>query len=255
MQTSPRCRGQQFCRFAVATLLLLAICSLPLAAQQSETSEEAVAQQRAAERFLVVLERNPRRGTALDKVYGFHVENGSLDSFVKSLQDRVAAKPDDSAGWMILGLVENQRGRDAAAVAALTSASKLRPTDPLAAYYLAQSLVLVGQPDKAVAAFEDAIARQPSPVDLLDIFQALGRVHQRAGRTQEALAVWSRLERLFPNDARVQEQIAVTLVEEGQHAEALPRYEALAKATTDDYRRTVYRMDVAELNLKLNRRT
>src|SRR4029079_11086203 len=89
--------------------------------------------------------------------------------------------------------------------------------------------------------------------DLLEIFQALGRVHQRAQRTQEALEVWSRLENLFPGDARVQEQIAVTLVEEGQAREALPRYEALAGSSTDDYRRTVYRMDAAELKIKLNR--
>jgi tetratricopeptide (TPR) repeat protein len=254
MQASPRFRGRLFSSFAFVAVLVSTASSSPLAAQPPDGNEELLAQQRTAERFMAVLERNPRRGTALDKVYGFHVENGSLDSFVKSLQDRVAAKADDSAGWMILGLIENQRGRDAAAVAALTSASKLRPSDPLAAYYLAQSLVLVGQPDKAVAAFEDAIARKPSPADLLDIFQALGRVHQRAARTPEALAVWSRLEKLFPGDARVQEQIAVTLVEEGQYADALPRYEALAKATTDDYRRTVYRMDAAELKLKLNRR-
>src|SRR4029079_10454480 len=89
--------------------------------------------------------------------------------------------------------------------------------------------------------------------DLLEIFQALGRVHQRAQRTQEALEVWNRLEKLFPGDPRVQEQIAVTLVEEGQPAEALSRYETLAKGATDDYRRTTYRMDAAELKIKLNR--
>src|SRR5439155_9575173 len=63
------------------------------------------------------------------------------------------------------------------------------------------------------------------------------------------------LERLFPGDARVQEQIATSLAQEGQAAEALPRYEALAKSTKDDYRRTVYRMEAAELKVKLNRST
>ena len=48
----------------------------------------------------------------------------------------------------------------------------------------------------------------PSRTDLLEIFQALGRVHQRAHRNDQALAVWTRLEKLFPDDARVQEQIA-----------------------------------------------
>ena len=53
---------------------------------------------------------------------------------------------------MILGLIESQRGRDAAAAEALTKAAELRTADPLAAYYLGQSLVLLGQPDQAAAA-------------------------------------------------------------------------------------------------------
>src|SRR5690242_584920 len=237
--------------------LFLAVISLSqatIAAQPPAESDAEVARERQiVERFLTVLERNPRRGTALDKIYGFHIENGSIEEFVKQLRERTTSKPDDGAGWIILGLIESQRGHDAAAVEALEKAKELRPTDPLAPYYLGQSLVLVGQPEKAAAAFEEAIARKPVQTDLLEIFQSLGRVHQRAQRTQEALEVWNRLEKLFPGDPRVQEQIAVTLVEEGQAAEALPRYEALAKSTTDDYRRTTYRMDAAELKIKLNR--
>jgi tetratricopeptide (TPR) repeat protein len=249
---SPRSRRQ-------AWLVVCLLAALPLAwppsraAAQPPTDEDTARQQQIIARFVTVLERNPRRGTALDKIYGFHIENGSIEEFVKQLRERTASKPDDGAGWMILGLVESQRGHDAAAVEALAKAKELRPTDPLAPYYLGQSLVLVGQPEKAAAAFEEAIARKPAQADLLEIFQALGRVHQRAQRTQEALEVWNRLEKLFPGDPRVQEQIAVTLVEEGQSAEALPRYEALANATTDDYRRTTYRMDAAELKIKLNR--
>src|SRR6478672_8261049 len=251
---SPRSRRQ-------AWLVVCLLAALPLAwppsraAAQPPPDEDTARQQQIIARFVTVLERNPRRGTALDKIYGFHIENGSIEEFVKQLRERTASKPDDGAGWMILGLIESQRGRDAAAVESLTKAKDLRPTDPLAPYYLGQSLVLIGQPEKATAAFEEAIARKPAQADLLEIFQALGRVHQRAQRHQEALAVWARLEKLFPGDPRVQEQIAVTLVEEGQNVEALPRYEALAKATTDDYRRTVYRMEVAELKVKLNRRT
>jgi tetratricopeptide (TPR) repeat protein len=159
-------------------------------------------QRQIIDRFVVVLQRSPRRGTALDKVYGFHVENGSLDEFLGKLRQRLASTPADGAGWMILGLLESQRSRDGAAVEAFTKAAELRTTDPLAAYYLGQSLVLVGQPEKAVTAFEEAIERKPAPTDMLEIFQALGRVHQRASRTQEALDVWNRLEKLFPGDTR-----------------------------------------------------
>src|SRR5688500_15418957 len=77
----------------------------------SEIDEELARQKQIVDRFLTVLERNPRRGTALDKIYGFHVENGTIEDFVKELRQRVADKADDGTGWMILGLIESQRGR------------------------------------------------------------------------------------------------------------------------------------------------
>ena len=46
-------------------------------------SPEDERERQAMERFLALLEKNPRRGTALDRVYGYHVERGTLDAFVK----------------------------------------------------------------------------------------------------------------------------------------------------------------------------
>ncbi|AMV19156.1 DUF1583 domain-containing protein [Planctomyces sp. SH-PL14] len=239
---------------------LLALCvglGLPFGhvafPQTEESDEEASRQAKVIERFLVVLEKNPRRGTALDKVYGYHIETGSIDALVQRYADQTTKNPQDGIAWMIRGLIEAQRGRDAMAVESFTKAAELLPANAMASYYLGQSLVLVGQPDKAVEAFEAAIARKPVQADSLEIFQALGRVHQRAQRTQEALACWTRLEKLFPNDPRVQEQIAATLVEEGQPALALPRYESLIGMTKDDYRKSSYRIEAAELKVKLNR--
>jgi len=244
----------------VAGFLLFSLClglalgRLSFAQQQQEDADEETAKQaKVMERFLTVLEKNPRRGTALDKIYGFHIETGSIDALVQKYADRTAKNPQDGTAWMVRGLIEAQRGRDALAVESFTKAAELLPENPMASYYLGQSLVLVGQPDKAVEAFEAAIARKPAQADSLEIFQALGRVHQRAQRAQEALACWTRLEKLFPNDARVQEQIAATLVEEGQPALALPRYEALIKMTKDDYRKSSYRIEAAELKVKLNK--
>src|SRR5438105_2650422 len=47
-------------------------------------------ERQGVERFVALLERSPRRGTALDRIYGYHVERGSLDAFLKTYQDRVA---------------------------------------------------------------------------------------------------------------------------------------------------------------------
>src|SRR5687767_12665595 len=183
--------------------LLIAVGSAGQAPDTANADEQR--EKLVMERFLGVLEKNPRRGTALDRLYGYHVERGSLDALIKQYADRTAKEPKDGVAWMVLGLLEAQRGKDAAAVSAFRKAEEHRPSDALASYYLGQSLVLVGQPDAAAEAFERAIARKPGRTDLLDAFQALGRIYQRAQKTEQALAVWGRLEQVFPDDPRVQE--------------------------------------------------
>src|SRR5207248_4969934 len=120
----------------------------------------------------------------------------------------------EGSAWMLLALLESQRGHDAAAVEAFSRAEAARPDDPLAPYYLGQSLVLVGRPDAAAEAFERAIARRPGRAEAMEIYQALAQVHQRAQRFDKALQVWDRLAKLMPDDPRVQEQVATALAEE-----------------------------------------
>src|SRR5919109_840591 len=131
-----------------------------------EPSAEEVKEKAIAERFRRVLETNPRRGTAFDRLYGYHVERGTLDQLVGEYAKRTQANPKDGVAWMIVGLLESQRGRDAAAVAAFRQAETHLPDNAMPAYYLGQSLVLVGQPDAAAEAFERAIRRKPNRSDL-----------------------------------------------------------------------------------------
>ncbi len=239
---------------SLVSMTLPPVSQTPLLAQETDAAAEELQQIKNAERFLSVLEKNPRYGTALDRVYGHHVEFGSLDKFLRSLHDRAAKNPDDGAAWMLLGMFEAQRGGDALSVEALTKADKLRPQDALASFYLGQAQLRIGQSQEAIASFERAISRKPPRADLLEIFQTLGRVHQRAQRTDEALQVWQRLEALFPNDPRVLEQVAITLAEEGQSALALERYQKLAQLERDDYRKVIYQMAAAGLIIKTGRK-
>jgi tetratricopeptide (TPR) repeat protein len=234
-----------------APWFLLGLVAAPVVAQTDSADDDR--QRQVMERFLGLLEKAPRRGTALDRVYGYHVERGTLDEFLRSYRDRAAKDPKDATAWLLLGLFESQRGRDAAAVEALRKAEALAADDPLPSYYLGQALVLVGRPEEAAEAFERALARKPARSDLLEIYQALGRVHQRAQRNDKALEVWRRLERLMPDDLRVQEQVATALAEEGQGGEALPRFEALARKVGDPYRKVRLRTEAAELKVRLGR--
>ncbi|HTU17039.1 MAG TPA: DUF1583 domain-containing protein [Gemmataceae bacterium] len=236
----------------LALVILLAGWMAWPAAEKPETlTPEEQREQQIIKRFLTVLEKNPRRGTALDRIYGYRVERGNLDPLIRSYRQRAEKDATDGIASMVVGLLESQRGKDADAVAAFGQAEKRLPKNALASYYLGQALVMVGQPDAAAEAFERAIARKPGRTDLLDIFQALGRVYQRAQRSDKALTVWSRLEQLFPDDRRVQEQIASTLAEEGQYDQALPRYEKLVKAARDPYQKAAFRMEAAELKVRL----
>ncbi len=220
---------------------------------KDKTDAEDEKDRAIAERFRRVLEGNPRRGTALDRLYGYHVERGTLDQLVEEYAARTRKDSKDGVAWMIVGLIESQRGRDGAAVAAFKQAETNLPDNAMPAYYLGQSLILVGQPDAAAEAFERSIARKSNRNELLDAFQALGRVYQRSQRVDKALEVWNRLEKLFPDDARVQEQIAATMVEENQFDQALPRLTKLADQTEDKYRQTTLRMDAADLKVKLKK--
>ena len=231
--------------------LLSVVAVQPLSAQAVDPEEAK--EKSIVDRFVTVLEKNARRGTALDKVYGYHVERGSLDELIKGYRDKADKRKASESGtaWMIIGLLESLRGQDAVAVDAFEKGEKLVPDNYLASYYLGLSQVLVGQPDKAAEALERAIQRKPAQADLLDIYQALGRVYQRAQKTDKALEVWNRLEKQFPNDARVQEQIATTLLEEGEFAAALPRYQSLAKTTKDKYRQSLFQMEAAEIKVRM----
>ncbi|WP_158265343.1 DUF1583 domain-containing protein [Blastopirellula marina] len=238
-------------------LLLLLMPTITLAqeadqpeAKAPEYSEEEQRQIDLAERFLSILQRNPREGTALDRVYGHHLEFGTLDQFVASLEADLKKDDKNGAIWMVLGMVQARRGEDGAAIEAYQKAETLRADDPIPAYYLGQTLLRMGKRDDAVAAMERSLERDPARKDELEIFQQLGRIHQRAQRTDEALKVWKRLEELYPDDTRVLEQIAITLAEEGEPELALERYNRLTQLERDDYRRTMYRVKVAELTIK-----
>jgi tetratricopeptide (TPR) repeat protein len=242
------------CRMLRATLfvgMMLGAGTLSVSVAQ-EISDDEAKERAIVDRFVSVLEKNPRRGTAFDKVYGHHLERGSLGDLIQHYRD-AATQTNAASDWMIVGLLESKRGRDAEAREAFANAESLDPANSLAAFYLGQSLVYSGQSDPAAEAFERAIARKPAPADLLDMFQSLGRVYLRAGRTDKALGVWTRLEEQFPNDARVQEQIAATLVEENDFDAALPRYERLALSTTDKSRRSQFQVEAAEIKARLGR--
>ncbi len=183
------------------------------ALQDSATSPNQ--SEATARRFFMVLERSPRRGTALDRVYDHHIEAGSFDALIKELTERTTKQPDDGVAWLIMGLLQAKGNKHTAAIAAFEKAELHREMDALVPYYLAQSYLAADKQNLAMEALRRAISKKPPRTEVLEIYKTLGTLLQRARRTEEALKVWKELESLFPNDPRVPEQIAAILVHEG----------------------------------------
>lgn len=220
---------------------------------KTEESDEDKRERISAERFLDLLKKKPRLGTALDKVYGYHVSRGSLDSLTADIESQ-AEKDKNGNLWLVVGMFAMQRGQDSQAASALEKAEVLSPKDPLVSYYLGKSLVLLGQVDAAAAALQRAIDNKPARTDLLEISQDLGRIYQRTNRNEEALAVWKRLETTFPGDQQVQEEIASILAEEGAREAALERYDALAKNHKDKFRQIEMAIRANQLRAEMGQR-
>ena len=214
---------------AITGCLLLIASAIPLFGQGPELSEEEKREQIAAERFLDLLLKRPSTGTALDRVFGFHVARGDLAEKLADLEARAdqAGKDGDTTAagnhFLVIGLLQLQRGEAAAAVEALARAEDLLKDNPLAAYQHGEALLLLGRNDAAAEAMQRALDHEPPRQDVLTIATQLGRLHQRAGKTKDALAIWTKLEEAFPGDDGVRQRIARVLADEGDTENALMR--------------------------------
>lgn len=92
---------------SIGLVLILLLCGSAVWSQSDDAVDldaEAAKQAAIAQRFATILEKNPRRGTAFDRVYGFHVEFGSLDKYVAELRERAGEEGNKGAASMILRL-------------------------------------------------------------------------------------------------------------------------------------------------------
>ncbi len=222
-----------------------------------EPTAEEQKEKLAADKFLEVLIKKPAMGTALDRVFGFHVERGSIAALIEQLKqkaDRSSNLDETGRHYLLIGLLQLQRSEDAQAVQALAEAESLLKANSQAAYHYGQALLLVGDTDGAAAAFERAIARKPARTEYLSIARELGRLYQRSGKADDALRIWNDLEKTFPGDDSVQARIATTLMEEGDLPGALRRYELLAKSARTENDRLSFALDAARLRSQLGQK-
>ncbi|MEI8379775.1 MAG: tetratricopeptide repeat protein, partial [Planctomycetota bacterium] len=205
------------------------------------------------EQFAAVLEKDPRPGIAFDQVFAFHTKQGTLDQLRETYLGRAAAATggDGASFWIIVGMIDLQRGRDVQAIAAFTHAEKITSDNFMASFRLGQSQLQAFQSMPAARSLERALLKQASPTDMKDACQLLGRIYRRSHQNEKALDLWKRMETLFPGDTSVMEQIATTLVEENSLELALPRFQELGRITNDKQRQIHFLMEAADIKSRL----
>jgi predicted Zn-dependent protease len=249
--------------FLAAGLAVTACAGLPCAAQPLPTSTAALDEipstndmlrDTSFQRLLRALERQPRPGTTLDRILTLLHENAALEPFTNRLRSQLQEpSPNDTSTAAILGLLELEAGRHAAALAAFTTAEKQRPNDPVIPWLLASAALQTGDATAAVAACERSLALKPAPTDLPNIARDFTLALRKAGQAQRIPEVWAGIEDADPDNLRLCSQAAAALRSAGLPELALLRYQRLAESLTDPYRRTQARLAAADLKRELGR--
>lgn len=223
-------------------------------------------EQRIIERFWTLLTNSPRRGTSLDRVYGFYVDSGQLETLLQRCRKQTEEHPEDAKTWFLLGLILSRSGNDQQAIESWQKSTSLAPSDLLTATYLGESLIADGKLKQAVEAMERTVNDFEKNVqesdkissiqakDLLALLQLLGRSYERFNDRQNADRIWQRIETLFPDDKEILQQIAEALENDNKLDEALKRYQRLAELSKENaFERTRYQLAATEIKIKQNR--
>ncbi|MCS7466520.1 tetratricopeptide repeat protein [Stieleria sp. ICT_E10.1] len=232
---------------------LLAICGVALTDRCDVLAQRPAAEaDQAIERFTEVLLRRPRPGIALDRVYSHHLQNRTLDDFLRSLD---VAETAERAGerQMVLGLIQLRRGLYGKAIVALAKAERWLGQDAMASFQLAAALRATGKNDEAIEAMQRSLDRSPRRVDAVEIYLQLGRLYARSGDQAKAIRTWKQLEQQFPGDQTIAERVARQLVDERLYEPALEQYTQLVRGAENAEQKIRFQIRTAELQRLLDR--
>lgn len=186
-----------------------------LAAQEAPPLSE-----RAAARYLELLERNPSEGSILDRLWKWHEARGSTEALIQTF-----ASANTAPRALLHGHLLRRAGRPEAARTAYQRAAELDPTSP--APWLALAELSPGAP--AAEALAKALERLPAPDPArAPTLVKLGQARQDAGDAAGATKAWEEAAALNPADTALQFSLARTLENAGESARARQLLERVA---------------------------
>jgi len=193
------------------------LSNLGLLLLRQDRSDEAIhALQDAVAIDPVFPEALSNLGAALRKV-------GQAGEALAVLQRAVRLHADFGSAWTNLAGAMIDLEMFADAERAARQATMLSSNDPVAYYNLGVALKELERLNEAVAAFERAISLRPNYVDALT---SLGNSWHTQQKYDAAISAFRSALRTSPDDAYAQWNLSLTLLLQGEYAEAWPLYEA-----------------------------
>ncbi len=148
--------------------------------------------------FEAALAKDPRYMPAVGNLADLDLSEGKTELVKKRINDLAAKEPGNANVQIALASLAAKMGASHAEIAKLiTKATIADPNDSRARLLLIERLVDSGQSRAALQAAQAAVAAIPENATLLD---AQGRIQLRLGESQQALATYSNLRRVAPNE-------------------------------------------------------
>ncbi len=209
-------------------LILTAVIGATALEAQGAATDDA----RLRERYLKSALSNPRRGTAVERLYQLAAQTEGIDTLI----ERIGAMPpgeSDARRWTLVGLIEEMRGKDEAALAALKRAADADEKAHYPRFVRGSILLHRNQYAPAVESLLAALELNPPLDDAIEIQKALGRAYLRSRKIEAATKTWSALARIAPDDPITLQELTMLLVDEEQWEEALQYYKRLRTLQKD----------------------
>ena len=202
-------------------------------------AQEVTEDTKIIERYKQMLNRKPKEGSTFDRLYQFYLEGSGLDAMVADYQAEAAAKPDAPNVHLILGHIHKRLGKNTEAIKAYQRASTLAPNAYYPHFALGNIYTTLRQYDQAINALTQAaaFAEQTASATLDDrtsIYKVLGRAYFHRDRMDAAIATWTKIAELDPQNIFARIELADLFREQELYPQAIAQHEAITEIKKDD---------------------
>jgi tetratricopeptide (TPR) repeat protein len=187
------------------------------------------------DRAIDVLERVVSSGHATAQTYvrlaACSAELERLDDAARYQEAAVGERPEDPALWRDLGVARRRAGLVREAVTCFQEALRLDPKDAAGVgIELGRALKELGERDRAIVAYREAVARQP---EFSDLWSDLAVLYSEMGLFAESDQAVREAIRLKPNNAAAWHTIATNTLKRGNLDMAQRAYQRMKELNPD----------------------